>query len=323
MSKNTSDTIRGNIDAGAFNFKNINAGIYNLTLKDANGCALYLPVKIEEAQAFDTFILGSGTGKDSVCVGQETILDVKNQGKTIRWFYNGVERAAEQANRDKPQYTVVTPGKYTVEIKNATGCNKRDSIEIKNSPFALKTDFLIPTQAFVGDTVVALDITVPVPDLVVWFLPSEVQVIKKDRSRCFFVPATEGIKKIGLLAKSGECKNTVFRDIKIFDPANVDQTDSSYHYLDQQITNAIIYPNPNQGVFLLKVNLKNPLPLIVNIYRVQTGELVFGKTLQPTTTDKDAIHNYPFNLDLLQGNYTMVLEIGTQKVFKHIIITND
>jgi hypothetical protein len=190
-----------------------------------------------------------------------------------------------------------------------------------NNKNALKVDFILPTQAFVGDTIVALDITKPIPNSITWFLPQEASVVLQNGSKCTFIPTSAGEKKIGLLAKAGDCQNLVFRTIKVFNLDEVDKTDPEYNYKTQPITNVVIFPNPNQGLFNLKIDLKVPTQLKMQLFKVNTGELVYSETLLPKTNALNAIHTYPFDLDLRQGIYSLVLEVGVQKLYYKIIIT--
>lgn len=320
--RSSADTLKAQKDNINYNFKNIKAGSYNLWVSDANGCSLSLNANIAEPDSLEHFIFGSITGKDSVCVGQQVVLDVKNAGKTINWFFDGQEGSAEIANRNKSQYQVVIPGVYSVRISNKTGCSVSDTFELKNSKYALKADFLIPTQAFVGDTVVALDITKPVPNSIYWLLPQNAQKVYSNTNTVAFVPYSSGEMNISLFAISGDCQNVARRNIKIFERSDIDSTGAGYQYQNKPIESVFVYPNPSNGYFSLKVLLRRPAAMKMRLVKSNTGETVLSKTLEPTTTQNDVIHEYDFNLVLATGIYSLILETSKQQISTRVVIIN-
>ncbi len=310
LNEKKGDTIR---------FDLLKAGEYRVRLSDRNGCQLLIPSTIVETDSLEMFELGTGKGGDTLCIGQAITLNVKNHGKSIQWFFNEIE---DLAQKNKTEYTVVNPGIYKAKVSNNTGCVVEKSFRLTNNQNALKADFILPTQAFVGDTIVALDITKPIPDRIIWILPSDIQIVYRDNNKAMFIPVVDGEKRIGMYAYAGSCENFLFRNIKIFKPEDINQTDSLYQYKARPITSASIYPNPNQGKFSLIVRTKIPADLSIRIVRVVSGEVVHQATLAPQTTDLNANHTYLFDLNLRIGVYSLILDGGTQRIVKQLIITD-
>lgn len=314
---NLSKTITLNSGQGVFDA--LNAGNYLIKIKDANGCQLQLTNTIQETDSLETFALGSGKGADTLCIGQSITLDVKNKGKNIRWYFNDIE---ELARANQSTYTIVNPGIYKVVVSNKTGCTVEKSYTLTNSKNALNADFILATQAFVGDTIIVLNTTKPVPDKVIWTPPSNSIQLSETNSRLSFIPTMAGNLSVTMRAFAGICDNVLTRTTSIFTPDNIDQTDSLYHYKDYPVTTTALYPNPNQGRFDLSVQTKFPVNLKISIVRVSTGETVYNAVHTPTNQNLNSSNVYNFNLSLRIGAYSLIIESGKQKVSKLLMITN-
>ncbi|MDI9881107.1 SprB repeat-containing protein [Flectobacillus longus] len=317
---NLNKTIALNSGKGVFD--SLNAGNYLVKIKDANGCQLQLTNTIQETDSLETFTLGSGKGADTLCIGQSITLDAKNKGKNIRWYFNGTEGVDELARANQSTYTIVSPGIYKVSVSNKTGCMVEKSYTLTNSKNALKADFILATQAFVGDTVVVLNTTKPAPDKVVWTPPLNSIQLSETNSKLTFIPTLAGNLSVTLRAFAGVCDNVLTRTTNIFTPDNIDQTDSLYHYRDYPVTTSALYPNPNQGRFELSVKTKFPVNINISIVRVSTGETVYNAVHTPTNQNLNSTNVYNFNLSLRIGAYSLILESGKQKISKLLMITN-
>jgi len=293
-------------------YEKLIAGKYQYSITDKNGCKLSLPVQLAEPQTLNAIVFDA---PKEVCIGQIVTLDAKNPDRIVQWYRNTKALSTEQ------KIEITEPDEYSVSVKNVSGCEVTGKYTLVNNQNALKVDFILPTQAFVGDTIVALDITQPITNNIIWLLPQEAYLVQQNGGKCVFVLASSGEKKIGLLAKVGDCQNLIFRTITIFNLDELDKTDSAYNYKTQPITTVMIFPNPNRGLFNLKIYLKVPSQIKMKLFKVNTGELVYAETLLPKTNDLNAIHTYPFDLELIEGIYSLVLEVGIQKVYKKIVIT--
>jgi hypothetical protein len=200
-----------------------------------------------------------------------------------------------------------------------------DSFALKNNNKALRADFLIPTQAFVGDTVVCLDITKPVPDLIAWFLPNEMEQILSNETSIQFIPYYEGNYEIKMLAIAGECKNIVNRNLKIFKKQDSEDTETAYGYKERPIQRIDVFPNPNFGHFTIEIAtskaIVNGTPIKINILRNATGESVYQEStlfdIKSNSTLKKEIR-----INVFSGMYSLVIEVNKQQYITKLAILN-
>ncbi|WP_128545347.1 SprB repeat-containing protein [Larkinella soli] len=291
-----------------FTLPGLKGGHYDLRVSDHNGCALRVPATITEADALSKINLGDST---LVCKGQAVRLDAGNPGRSVQWFYNGRELSREQV------VEAVEPGNYRVEVRNATGCLETASFTLRNSPQALKSDFLMPTQAFVGDTVLALDITRPIPDRLVWTIPAEAFKVQTTASTIAFVVVEEGDYTIEMDAFLGDCHHVARHDLRIFRPENVDQTDPRLGYQDLNIIEKVeVFPNPNYGRFTVRVKLARVEKADLFLIRSKTGEVVY------TVTDSGR-NEYTFQVDqpLRPETYIVSIRAGKSTLINRILVT--
>ena len=135
-------------------------------------------------------------------------------------------------------------------------CQRAAVAEVKFSSDALKIDLLVAQEAFVEDTVVAIDISRPVPDELHWYPDVSLSSILAEKSEngvSYYIAQNEGISKITIEAKVGECFKETTREILIRPKSEKENLSSG---LFKSIV-AGVSPNPNSGRFTLKISLSD------------------------------------------------------------------
>jgi SprB repeat/Secretion system C-terminal sorting domain len=295
-------------------FEKLRAGNYTVHIRDKNDCALLLPVEIKDAEKLNASInLGGELRKaDSVvvCQGQAVTLNAQNDGKEITWYRNNIEQP-HYANKNEIEDD--TTGIYKVIVKNATGCMVSDSFALKNNNKALRADFLIPTQAFVGDTVVCLDITKPVPDRVLWSYPESVYTLEKNFSRLRGVVTQTGKLLFKMTVSNDECEYFVEHSIAVKEKAIglEDNINSS----EALIKSVVIAPNPSNGKFKLTIELSKKEDVVIKIIRNLSGQSVYE--LSDKGKDK---YEFDITLNQMTGLYLLTVSSGQENVTHRILI---
>ncbi|GAB4054580.1 hypothetical protein GCM10028810_63550 [Spirosoma litoris] len=291
-------------------YANLAAGRYEVAITDQNGCALRLPVVIPIPDKLLPIQLGDSA---VVCKGQTVTLDSKNPDQQVAWSLNG------QSLSTKSVITVVDPGVYSVSVKNATGCETTGQFRLINSSKAMNADFLMAVQAFVGDTVYALNVSSPSADFVDWTFPTEAYLVEQNASRAGFVVVTPGKYTINMLATKEDCRNNKQRDIEIFDRKDIGQTDPQLGYQDQiNFSKVTVYPNPNYGKFKLQIDLSQTSDVEVTITRSLNSAQVYKTEAKGQTA-------YSFEISLtafVQDIYVIVIRAGKSTYKQKVLIMN-
>lgn len=291
-------------------FTDLRAGMYALSVADRNGCRLRMQAEIPAPQSLNPISLGDSA---VVCKEQAVRLNANNPGRTVAWFLDGKQFSTAQT------VEVTAPGLYRVTAANATGCQTEGVFKLINNANALKADFLMPVQAFAGDTVYALNVSSPAPDLVKWDYPAEAYAIEKNLKRGAFVLTKNGRYTIKMTAVKGECINQKEREIELFYRKDTDQTNDDLGYKDQQsIESVIVYPNPNYGAFRLDVKLRKVSDAEVTVTRLANASTVY-------TANGTGQQQYLFDIRLQnapQDIYIITIRAGTAAYTQKILVQN-
>ena len=294
-------------------YTQLGAGRYTFSAKDINGCIAATSVTINSPDKLNPV---SFPQSEPVCKGQEVILLANNPGKFTEWYFNGTPVAQL---KNEQQFNAVEPGLYRLAVSNASGCTKNYEYRLQNNENALKADFLMTVQAFIGDTITALDISSPTPDEIKWELPTEALTIDNRASKLAFAILSEGEYPVKMTVRKGDCNNMKIRTIKIFDKKDIDKTDSLLHYQDSNIVQEmIVYPNPNFGKFTVQVKLAKTSDLTLAILRASTNAQIYGD-------EKKGVKEHTFEINLTnfqQDVYLIVVKAGKSVLYKRALLMN-
>ena len=291
-------------------FEKLNAGTYRYSINDKNGCRLSLPVKLAEPQTLSAIVFDA---PKEVCKGQVITLDAKNPNRTVQWYRNGKEFSKEQ------KIEISEPDQYSVSVKNTSGCEVIGKYTLVNNANLFNPDFLMAVQAFVGDTVVVLDISKPKPDETKWVLPADAIKMEDNIQRLTFMLGNIGEYEISQLAKKGDCRNTKTRMIKIFKKEDVDNTDPKLGYKDLiKIQKMDVSPNPNYGAFAVNVGLNLSADIELTITRSTNLAVVYQ---DKATGVKD--HKFEVQLkNAPQDIYIVTIRAGALVLTKKVLVLN-
>ena len=283
-------------------FKSLKAGVYQVLVNDANGCFQPLNYTIKDAIALNPIVF---TDSNTVCKNQEVTLTANNPTVSTEWFLDKTPFSKDNT------ITTKKPGFYSIIVTNPTGCILKNEFELKNRPNTFNADFLIPTQALIGDTVVCLDITKPIPTKVIWEYASVANAIIENNSKLVSIYAKEGSYLVRMIVANDACENKVEHTIQI-NPNNGKQSTIVGEDIIKSIT---ITPNPSTGKFELTVRLSKNLPITVDIVQNVGASVVFNST----ETSKQ-IHEIPIELNVVTGVYIVRVQAGSEIRSSRILI---
>jgi len=268
---------------------NLSAGTYSVNITDAQACTITQGFYLQDPLPFRVDLGGNAI----ICANTIYQLDA-GPGIAYQWKDEDDSLISEERN-----ILLNQAGKYKVEVISSRGCIANDEFELMLSDNLLAADFLMPDTAFVGDTVILIDITKPLPNFILWDFgqgnPLKNEPTDFQQEIVFY---EEGRHKIRLQVATGDCQDDLTRDILIINP-NQDLSMGEASPTPDIIQEAILYPNPNQGEFSLRVELSIPSPIEVEVIEPMRQQVILKKQ-----SKRNWQHQMSFDLqNYAQGTY--------------------
>jgi hypothetical protein len=268
------------------------AGSYTATIMDANHCVAEKTFVVEAPEE-PHLDLGESI---MLCEGQTHILDPGNFWESYAWSSNTGFSSEQQ------RITVAASGHYWLEAATSQGCIALDTFFLQTSRDLLEANFLLATQAMIHDTVVLIDISWPVPENSMWHFPDEMHRLLDYGDIVYGRFDREGPYDISLRATLGECRDEMTKTITILKNEHpAEEGRLGYRPFVKEFT---LYPNPNEGMFDVKVTLMETSPIALTIWNTMAAaEVGHFKA--------DGQEEYMMHIDLRPlsaGSYAMRLD---------------
>ncbi|EAY24685.1 hypothetical protein M23134_02995 [Microscilla marina ATCC 23134] len=303
--------------AGATSFDNLSAGTYTVAVTDAKGCTRQasfilqnpLPISVD---------LGVGS---TVCAGQSvTLKPTIPAGNTIATY--AWTSASGNFSSSASEVTVNTADTYFLTVTTAAGCSGSGQYKLANSASAFEADFLMPSDAVVGDTVVLIEICRPAPTTLFWDiegLDQDVFLLEStvtNPKQHLLVPK-EGTYTVRLYASLGGCQDVFERQVTVVKAE--DKRFAQSGKAGQQIT-AQVSPNPvTGGKVNIAVSLAQAAPVSVEIFNISSGNRWRYK--QPIKGSGQTDYHWLLHIpEMTQGVYVVRVQTPTsQKMLKVVV----
>lgn len=283
---------------------NLCAGNYNVQVMDSKSCNASAVFAIENTPPLDVDLGGSVT----LCVGQTHTLDAGSQWVSYQWNSN------TGFVSDQRTVTVSKAGKYTVDVVSSEGCPGSDTFLLETSYDLLKASFMVSQEAFVGDTVVVIDISWPLPETIDWSYPQEMSVIQNNHDVLFGRFLNAGVFEIGLTAHLGECVDNVKKKITILE--NTATEEGGRLGYEEFVKEFTLHPNPTDGSFDVSVELAEQGPVVLSIWNTPTNYLI-----KKVYEDGETNYHVYFDLrPLSPGTYVLRLDHAKGKDYIRFIV---
>jgi hypothetical protein len=241
---------------------NLCAGGFTVLLTDMNGCTKQQSFNLENPAAP---LLDVGESI-TLCAGQIYTLDPGPNWRNYFWKNNnGIISTAQTVN-------LTDPGMYLLETVSFDGCMARDTFLLQTSADLLEANFLMATEAMMADTVVLIEISWPLPDHVIWKLPQGLQMLESNADIIAGTFESPGFYEVSLTATLGACKDEITKGITILKGIEDMQEGRIGH--EPFVKAFDLYPNPNQGIFDVAVELLEESAIILTVWSNLTGKKV-------------------------------------------------
>ncbi|MCD4834577.1 MAG: T9SS type A sorting domain-containing protein [Bacteroidales bacterium] len=282
---------------------NLISGSYTVTATDAKGCYDESTYEIVDPEQL-TVEIGD---EETLCEGQTYPLFAEGFA-TYNWVYNG------ETISSASEIEVWAAGEYTLYVTDENGCQADDSFILSISNDLLEAEFLMPSEANVNDTVVAIDISWPEPENVVWSFSSGIININSEDYLETFTFENPGTYTVSITSYKAMCVDSVSKQIVVL--ADTSSMEKSFLGANPLIKYFNVFPNPNDGKFSVQVELEYNTGITVDLFNVQQNRLVFR---QKGNGQSYYSMEYGFT-NLQQGVYLVILYVENEKRVERIII---
>ncbi|MCC7302589.1 MAG: SprB repeat-containing protein [Bacteroidia bacterium] len=159
-------------------------------------------------------------------------------------------------------------GIYPFAVRDSPGCIHRDTLTLTGDATPPATGFLCTEDLFVGDTVVLVDLSLPPPDSTVWQISGP--VLYPVSAFPVFICSDTGTVSVLLRAHYPGCLISVGRTFLI----RAHDSTLATLFNANGILRTRVFPNPNQGVFTIEVELEKKQDLRIQISDTQ-GNILY------------------------------------------------
>ncbi|WP_164732887.1 T9SS type A sorting domain-containing protein [Flagellimonas marinaquae] len=288
----------------ALNINNLAEGSYTLEVLDATGCTTSKAVSITAP-----FPSAVTLGEDrTLCLGQQHYLDISisDPAATYEWTSNnGFFSTA-------PQVALSEAGIYTATVTNSLGCSGSDTIEITTSQVEIDAQFLMSSQAFVGEEVVLVNTSDPVGTEENWVFPDEATVLEQTSGTAVIRFDAPGTYELILRNFQGECYQDIVKTIIVTEATELSDVGDAISPFIQEF---IVSPNPSTGSFTVMVSLQETSEASLRVFGLTTNQVHHEETLGGS-----ADYEVPFTLNLPSGVYLVLLETPKASQIRKIVI---
>jgi hypothetical protein len=202
----------------------------------------------------------------TLCPGQSHTLDPGSNWKSYLWG------SSTGFTSSTPQITIEEAGRYWLKVANTDGCAASDTFLLQTSPDLLKANFLLASQAMEYDTVVAIEISWPLPQYVSWTLPDEMKQVEYAGDVVTGKFESSGEYNLSLKAGLGECVDEITKTILIV--KRTTQSIDGRLGIEPVIKTFNLFPIPNDGNFKIAIELTRETPVVLTIWSNLTGKKI-------------------------------------------------
>ena len=283
--------------------RNISSGNYVFEIQDSRGCESVLEVIVDEIEQapieFDDMV---------ICSEQEITIKTPVPGIEFLWQHNNEFFSSDSMiNLNKP-------GLYSLELKSNSGCTYSGEFTVTTSNDVLNTEFLASSNANVGDTIIVIDITFPLPDSINWIIPTEAEILDLTNDYAVLVFEKPGTFTVGLESYLGLCYDVESTQINVhtLPEGNISGRISEN---STQLIESSVFPNPNNGKFNIHTLLSRDDVLHITFIDLITKKKVFHKSYESLEMTLE----YELT-DIKAGPYAIVIQAGGQLKVHRIVI---
>ncbi|MFK7775407.1 MAG: hypothetical protein AB8F94_24920 [Saprospiraceae bacterium] len=286
---NWSDGQSGNV------IENLPAANYEVSITDGLGCEV---IENFEIESIDIAPLDLEESDTLLCNNGVLYYDFSNTDY-VEFIWGNV---TEGELSNTAEFTTFGEDIYYLHALRNDGCLVKDSIQVRYTGANLDAFFITPTDIVVGDTIIALELTLPIPSGVSWeYDASNIELVEQRDNQYLFYFSAVGEYDLKLISTLGGCQSDISKTIFVY----ADSTQIPFFNATVPIiTNLKLFPNPNDGIFTVNVELANINDMVIDIFNDESilvdRKLFTGKN----------IYAENYELDLSTGIYYIIVQVA-------------
>lgn len=285
------------------------AGTFTAHVTDARGCAETVSTLLENPLEE---VITTLDDRYQVCNGAELILDA---GEWATYAWAGPQAFASTERKA----TISLLGDYDLRVTNRAGCPDEHRFSLEETTEPLTMNVLGPSETYVGDTLVLVDVSWPIPDSGRWTVPN-LNVLRLADSAEYqqLVFLDTGYYNVQLEAFRLGCMASEQHTIYVRDASGRSVT--LVNNLGAEMLGVReykVYPNPTNGQATLHLRTGGTQAVQVDVVDLRAGRSVWT-----TETGGGTLYKIPLRLpqDLRNGLYLVRMQTVGQVVAVPLVL---
>ncbi len=247
-----------------------------------------------------------------VCPGVETVASAGLNGMNYQWTSTIFSEPLTTK-----EITIAEPGAYNLLMTDDFGCAYEATLSLEHYDSAQAPNFIVASQALLGDTVAIIELAPEAPDSIYWdwggatvwqadeplWDDTDTTSDMEWQEYYYAIFPETGIYTFVQHSVLDLCETALAKEIEILDPvSNGGPIDYNSYDFNLSIDSLTIFPNPSDGVFSVHIVLNQEDALFAGIYR-SSGILLHSFELMEA--DEYNIEISPEVVDLPNGEYVL------------------
>jgi hypothetical protein len=284
--------------------KDLLAGSYTVTVTDQTQCTYTETFTLQNPP-----LLKVDLGPDrTLCNAQEHELDITIADPNAKYVWTSTTGFVSS----KPKVKLNQAGVYYAKATSSLGCFAEDRITITTSNATIASEFLLTSQAYVGDEIIIVNSSSPFGENTEWVIPDGVEVVEQKEKYMVIKCNTVGTYAIALKETQGDCYALYAKNINVEAKTATTEANTGSNQFIKEFS---VTPNPTTGRFEAIIKLNEISAVYLRLYS-ETGQKT--NTIKSEKGSKNYVIDFDIN-NLANQTYILILETAKQTLVKKII----